>query len=78
MRTPPERNPNQLFNNADSFAISFDEAWRTHRTDRPMDDLSRSDKLDQVLTRLGDHPFARSNPDRVREVAEFRLRLLGL
>lgn len=77
MRTPPERNPNQLFNNADSFAISFDEAWSSYVPDPSTEELSRSVKLDQVLARLGEHPFARSQPARIREVAEFRLRLLG-
>lgn len=78
MRTPPERNPNQLFNNADSFAICFDEAWRRSVPDPSGAEPSRSARLDRVLSQLEDHPFARSQPTRVREVAEFRLRLLGL
>jgi len=78
MRTPPERNPNQLFNNADSFGIVFDEAWRRHSLENPDHVLSRSEKLELIVGQLGHHPFAESSPELIRQVAEFRLRLLRL
>ena len=78
MRTPPERNPNQLFNNADSFGIVFDEAWQLHNRENPGHSLSRQEKLELILAELGHHPFAESSPELIRQVAEFRLRLLRL
>ncbi|MCT0198837.1 hypothetical protein KQ313_03965 [Synechococcus sp. CS-1325] len=78
MRTPPERNPNQLFNNADSFGIVFDEAWRRHNLENPNHALSRAEKLELILGQLAGHPFAESSPELIRQVAEFRLRLLRL
>jgi hypothetical protein len=75
MRTPPERNPNQLFNNADSFGIVFDEAWQRHSLENPDHGLSRCEKLELIVAQLAHHPFSESSPDLVRQVAEFRLRL---
>jgi len=78
MRTPPERNPNQLFNNADSFGIVFDEAWQLHSKENPSHGLSREAKIELIVGQLGHHPFAESEPELLRQVAEFRLRLMGL
>ena len=55
------------FNNADSFSISFDEEWRNIKCT----DLSK--KIDQVIEILSDHPFVISNPDKARNIAEFRI-----
>jgi len=74
--TPPATQ--QLFNNADSYAQCFDEAWRAHRPQDPLQSAEKEQKLSLILEQVADHPFARESPARAREVAEFRLRLLGL
>ena len=57
----------KLYNNADSFAMSFDEEWENV----DCDDLRL--KIDKVLELLSDHPFLISNPENARKMAEFRI-----
>jgi hypothetical protein len=57
----------KLYDNADSFAISFDEAWKKINCD----DLSL--KIDKVFELLSDHPFLISNPENAKKMAEFRI-----
>jgi len=57
----------KLYNNADSFAMSFDEEW---------DKIDCEDlrlKIDKVFELLSDHPFAISNPENAKKIAEFRV-----
>jgi hypothetical protein len=68
----------QVFNNADSFAQAFDEAWKQHEHQQPDHGLSSHQKRDLILGQLNDHPFQQSAPEMARQVADFRLRLLGL
>lgn len=78
---PPIRGPipgEQLFNNADSFAQAFDEAWKLHERQQPDHGLPREHKLALILETLADHPFRRTQPELASQVASFRLRLLGL
>jgi hypothetical protein len=70
--------PDRQFNNADSFAQAFDEAWQLHDRQHPDHDLEREHKQALVLQTLADHPFHRSQPELAAQVAAFRLRLLGL
>ena len=56
-----------LYDNADSFAMSFDEEWK--KID--CDDLRL--KIDKVLEILSNHPFLRSNPENAKKMAEFRI-----
>jgi hypothetical protein len=77
MRTPPERSTSQLFDNADSFAMVFDEAWKRHSFEHPNHGLSVDQKLEQILAQVSEHPFALSSPETSRQVAQFRTRLLG-
>ena len=58
---------NRPFDNADSFAMSFDEEW----SNIDCEDLRL--KMDKVLQRLSEHPFLVSNPENARRVAEFRI-----
>jgi hypothetical protein len=76
MRTPPDRPANQQFSNADSYGMAFDEAWARIGTLDPEDPTAREAALEGVIIALSDHPFALSQPELVRQVAEFRLRLL--
>ena len=55
------------YNNADSFAMSFDERWKNINCED-----SRL-KIDKVLELLSDHPFLVSNPENARKMAEFRI-----
>ena len=57
----------KLYDNADSFAMSFDEEWE--KID--CDDLRL--KIDQVFENLTYHPFLVSNPENARKMAEFRI-----
>ena len=57
----------RLYDNADSFAMSFDEEWRNI----DCEDLGL--KIEKVFELLSDHPFLISNPANARKIAEFRV-----
>ena len=57
----------RLYDNADSFAMSFDEEWEN------IDCEDLRSKIDKVLEILSDHPFLLSNPVNARKIAEFRI-----
>ena len=57
----------KLFDNADSFAISFDEQWKN------VDCEDIRLKIDKVFELLSDHPFLVSSPEKARKMAEFRI-----
>ena len=57
----------KTYNNADSFAISFDEVWQKVNCE----DMTQ--KIDKVIEILSDHPFVISNLDNVRNIAKFRI-----
>jgi hypothetical protein len=77
MRELPEP-ADRLFNNADSFAQAFDEAWQQHARRDPHHGLDPDAKVALMLEQLSDHPFLQNEPELARQVATFRLRLLGL
>ena len=68
----------RLFNNADSFAQVFDEAWNRLSRGHASGSGGSEALLEAVLTQLADHPFAQSDPAMARQVGEYRIRLLGL
>ena len=57
----------RTYNNADSFAISFDEEWQKVNCN----DITQ--KINKVIEILSDHPFVISNPDNARNIARFRI-----
>ena len=57
----------KLYDNADSFAMSFDDEWKRIECD----DLRL--KIDKVFELISDHPFLISNPENARKMAEFRI-----
>ena len=57
----------KLYDNADSFAISFDEEWENIDCEDPRL------KIDKVFQILSEHPFLVSNPENARKMAEFRI-----
>ncbi len=65
-------------NNADSFAIAFDEAWQKNIAPLKEEKLEEKEKIDLALSYVKAHPFLKNQPSKAREVAEFRIRLLKL
>ena len=57
----------KFYNNADSFAISFDDEWKNINCN------NISTKIEKVIELLSDHPFVISNPQKARSIAEFRI-----
>ena len=57
----------KTYNNADSFAISFDEEWQKVVCNDTVQ------KIDKVIEILSDHPFVVSNLENARKIAEFRI-----
>ena len=57
----------RTYDNADSFAKSFDEEWQKVNCN----DLTQ--KINKVIEILSDHPFVISNPDNARNIARFRI-----
>ena len=57
----------KLYDNADSFAMSFDEEWKNIDCEDPLL------KIDKVFEILSEHPFLVSNPKNARKMAEFRI-----
>jgi len=57
----------KLYDNADSFAMSFDEEWKNI----DCEDLRL--KIDKVFELLSNHPFLVSSPENARKLAEFRI-----
>ena len=57
----------KLYDNADSFAMSFDEEWEKIECN----DLRL--KIDKVFALLSDHPFLISNPENASKMVELRI-----
>ena len=57
----------KLYDNADSFAMSFDEKWKI------IDCEDKRVKMDKVFELLSDHPFLVSSPEMARKMVEFRI-----
>tara|TARA_Y100001968_G_scaffold312277_1_gene335280 strand:- start:92 stop:295 length:204 start_codon:yes stop_codon:yes gene_type:complete len=65
-------------NNADSFAMAFDKAWKSCINNSPNSTLDQNEKINLVLSKIKGHPFLENYPSQALEVAKFRLRLLKL
>ena len=61
----------RTFNNADSFAMSFDEEWQKLKCE------DESLKINKVIDLLSDHPFVQSKPQTALKIANFRVKSLG-
>ena len=57
----------KTYNNADSFAISFDQEWQKVNCT----DITK--KIEKVIEILSEHPFFISNPEDARNIAKFRV-----
>ena len=56
-----------IYNNADSFAMSFDEEWEKFSCK----DIKM--KIEKIIDILSEHPFVISNPLQAKNIAEFRV-----
>ena len=68
----------RFFNNADSFAMVFDEHWKKHNSNKLTNDQNIEEKLDLIFNEIKEHPFLLNQPEQAKEVAMFRIRLLNL
>jgi hypothetical protein len=78
MPLPIPDKPGQVFDNADSFAMVFDEAWQRQQRNPALRDLPLEQKRQLVLEACAEHPFLCNQPAMAAQVADFRIRLLGL
>tara|TARA_Y100001968_G_scaffold306958_1_gene324289 strand:- start:244 stop:474 length:231 start_codon:yes stop_codon:yes gene_type:complete len=66
-----------LYNNADSFAIAFDSAWNATNLDN-YEGKKMEDKIQITFEKIKTHPFLIENPIQAKNIALFRIKLLGL
>ena len=78
MPFPSNQNEDRFFNNADSFAMMFDDKWKSYSSTSKKIPRDTEEKLEIILTQIKDHPFLQNYPDKAKEIAKFRLRLLNL
>ena len=72
-----EASTENLYNNADSFAMAFDAAWKACDLGNNKD-IKIDEKIEIVFEKIKNHPFLISNPTQSKNVAHFRIKLLGL
>ena len=66
------------YNNADSFAMAFDDAWKNYSSNTSKKKENIEDKVEIILRTIKNHPFLEEFPEEAKQVAKFRLRLLNL
>tara|TARA_B100000700_G_C14314352_1_gene520741 strand:- start:75 stop:305 length:231 start_codon:yes stop_codon:yes gene_type:complete len=72
-----ESSNENLYNNADSFAIAFDAAWNDYDLGNKKD-KNIEQKIQITFEKIKTHPFLIKNPIKSRSIALFRIKLLGL
>ncbi len=65
------------YNNADSFAMAFDAAWKNRDLENDKD-IEIEEKIQRTFEQIKTHPFLIENPIQSKEIAFFRIKLLGL
>ena len=72
-----EASNENLYNNADSFAMAFDDAWKSYGL---VDDKDKTieEKIEIAFEKIKTHPFLIENPIQAKNIALFRIKLLGL
>ena len=63
------------YNNADSFAIAFDAAWNNCNS---TNNENIEEKIEVTFEKIKTHPFLIENPIQSKNIALFRIKLLGL
>ena len=71
------QNQNNSYNNADSFSMIFDNAWKEKNL-YANDNLTVDQKIEKIIEDNKEHPFIKSSRSEAINVAKFRLRLLNL
>tara|TARA_B100000214_G_scaffold327811_1_gene266558 strand:+ start:195 stop:425 length:231 start_codon:yes stop_codon:yes gene_type:complete len=72
-----EANNENQYNNADSFAMAFDAAWKGCDPEENKD-ITIDEKIAIAFEKIKEHPFLISNPIQSKNIAKFRIKLLGL
>tara|TARA_B100001029_G_C14821077_1_gene317686 strand:- start:82 stop:312 length:231 start_codon:yes stop_codon:yes gene_type:complete len=72
-----EASNGNLYNNADSFAMAFDSAWKDSLLES-YKDINLEKKIQITFEKIKTHPFLVENPSQSKEIALFRIKLLGL
>ncbi len=72
-----ESSNGNLYNNADSFAMAFDAAWENCDLENDKD-IKIEEKIQITFEKIKTHPFLIENPIQSKEIAFFRIKLLGL
>ena len=72
-----ETSNTNLYNNADSFAMAFDASWKDCDLGDNQD-LTIDEKIELAFEKIKTHPFLISNPIQSKNIALFRIKLLGL
>ena len=72
-----EASNGNLYNNADSFAIAFDAAWKDSALENEQE-INIEDKIEITFGKIKTHPFLMENPIQSKNIALFRIKLLGL
>jgi len=72
-----EASNENLYNNADSFAMAFDAAWKDCDLGNNKD-LKIDEKIEITFEKIKTHPFLIENPIQSKNIALFRIKLLGL
>ena len=72
-----EASNENLYNNADSFAMAFDAAWKDCNL-RNEKDKKVEQKIQIAFEKIKTHPFLIEDPLQAKNIALFRIKLLGL
>tara|TARA_Y100001968_G_scaffold290133_1_gene293723 strand:+ start:137 stop:367 length:231 start_codon:yes stop_codon:yes gene_type:complete len=72
-----EASNENLYNNADSFAMAFDAAWKECNLENN-NDINIEEKIKITFEKIKTHPFLIQNPIQSKNLALFRIKLLGL
>ena len=66
-----------LYNNADSFAMAFEAAWKDSNLENN-NDINIEEKIKITFEKIKTHTFLIENPIQSKNLAIFRIKLLGL
>ena len=72
-----EASNGNLYNNPDSFAMAFDAAWKDFDLEN-RNDINIEEKIKITFEKIKTHPFLIENPIQAKNIALFRIKLLGL
>ena len=72
-----EASNENLYNNADSFSMAFDAAWNDSDLGNDKD-KEIEEKIQIAFEKIKTHPFIIDNPMQAKDIAHFRIKLLGL